>query len=128
MLGAATEAEMTAAPEARFCRGAHRFVGGQLERHAELVGRKAARFESMFEPGSCARARFGRHPVDVQQIAHTQALGFAPRMLGPNDDHQLVARHRLADESRIVDLAFDEAEIRFAAANRGRRLARIANR
>jgi hypothetical protein len=38
-------------------------------------------------------------------------------MLGPNDDHQLVARHRLADESRIVDLAFDEAEIRFAAAN-----------
>ena len=82
----------------------------------------------MFEPGSCARARLAQHPVDVQQIAHTQALGFAPRMLGPNDDHQLVARHRLADESRIVDLAFDEAEIRFAAANRGRRLARIANR
>jgi hypothetical protein len=49
-------------------------------------------------------------------------------MLGANDDHQLVARHRLADESRIVDLAFVKAEIRFASAHHGRGLVCIFDR
>jgi hypothetical protein len=68
MLGAATEADMTAAPHACFDRGAHRFIGGQLERDSKLVERKAERPKSMLETRSCARARLAQHPVDVQQI------------------------------------------------------------
>ena len=49
-------------------------------------------------------------------------------MVGADDDHQLIARDGLADENRIVDLAFDKAKIRFPAAHRGRGLARIADR
>ena len=49
-------------------------------------------------------------------------------MLGADDDHQLVARHRLADENWIIDLSLDKAKIRFAAANRSRRLACVDHR
>src|SRR5271166_2042303 len=58
---------------------------------------------------SGAGARLAQHPVDVQQILLAYALDLAPWMLGADDDHHLVARDRLADESRIVDLAFDKA-------------------
>ena len=64
MLGAATEADMTAAPmpASTAARTA------SLEGNSKLVERKAERPKSMLETRSCARAWLAQHPVDVQQI------------------------------------------------------------
>ena len=51
---------------------------------------------------------------------------FAPRSIDvwlPTTITQVVAPDSLADQSRIVDLAFDKVFVRFAAAHRNRRLA-----
>ena len=54
-------------------------------------------------------------------------LAFGPYMLGADDNHQLIARDRRADQMLAFDHSFDEAELDGAPFDRFSHLRRIAN-
>jgi len=58
---------------------------------------------------SRTRSRFAQYPFALHEIGGRQSRAPDPGVLGPDDDDQLIPRHRRAGEMLIVDGTFDKA-------------------
>ena len=96
--------------------GADSLVGRQFKAQRQVGKFQPQIAQSILEDGSSTRAGLAQHPLRLCQIGRRNLGAFRPFVSCTHDKKKFIAFQRAAGQSRVVDLAFDEAQIGCAIA------------
>ena len=85
-----------------------------------VLGFRAESREGFLEDGPCSRPGFAQHPFPCHEILERQPPLPAPGMVDPDDNQQLIPRHRRALEKLVLHRSFDKPHFRCSARRRRR--------